>query len=428
MRARLYDLPAREAPLLYLQSTGTTGPARVIELSEASLVRAVRIVQGEASHPFPRFLSFLPTAHISERFLTLYVSIAVAGHTWYGGGLSTLANDLRACRPTVLLAPPLLLTALRAEAIASASSTRVGRALLSSVQKTADQLLASGVVGGARRTVGNWLFGRQLRFQAGLDRVEDAFSGTAPLSASLHAWFEAAGIPLRVVYGQTELAGATTMTARQGATFGAVGILAHGIEVRFSDDDEMLVRSDSLFTRYVGDAKATAAALEGGWLRTGDRGKVLSTGEIVLLGRVQALVTAADGTVIDTARIADHLRQSLGDLDIVFPRAQPYTGVYLYAALHATSAGETRLASTSDPRWEHLARLVEEIDPHHVVRGWALFDGAFGQASGEVGPTGKSRSWRIHEEHSGELRMRPLPRTSARRLVPAVSATGTTFG
>ena len=65
--------------------------ARVIEMSESALIHAVLIVQGEASHRFPRFLSFLPTAHISERFLTLYVSIAVAGHTWYGGGLSTLA-------------------------------------------------------------------------------------------------------------------------------------------------------------------------------------------------------------------------------------------------------------------------------------------------------------------------------------------------
>ena len=70
---RLARLPPRTslAPLLYLQSTGTTGPARVIEISEHALIAAVRAVRGEASHQFPRLLSFLPTAHISERLLTL---------------------------------------------------------------------------------------------------------------------------------------------------------------------------------------------------------------------------------------------------------------------------------------------------------------------------------------------------------------------
>lgn len=413
VRARLGNLAARapNAPLLYLQSTGTTGPARVIEVSESALLHAVRAVQGEASHEFPRVLSFLPTAHISERLLTLYLSVALAGHTWYGGGLDSMAEDLRACRPTVLLAPPLLLETLRDRAIAKARSTGLGRLLLTAVHDTAEEMLFCGVVGGTRPSWGARLFGRQLRRQAGLDQVRDGLTGTAPVDPALHAWFEAIAIPFRVVYGQTELAGATSITSRRGATFGSVGLPLARVETKISDGGELLVRGGSLFTRYVGDATATARTLDGAWLHTGDRAKRTASGELVLLGRIQALVRATTGIVVDTAAIAVKVRSLLGNADIVFQRAESGDGVYIYAALHpGTSddggAGAIRLVAGGDSRWEQMTRIVDQTDLHGVVLAWALFEGRFGQATGEVGPTGKPRAWRIHELRSDSLRMR----------------------
>ena len=409
VRAHLARLPSRAdgAPLLYLQSTGTTGPARVIEISEAALVGAVRAVAREASHQFPRFLSFLPTAHVSERLLTLYASLALAGHTFHGGGLATLAEDLRACRPTVLLAPPLLLEALRDEAIAGARSGALGRRLLASVAATADALLASGVTNGARRPLGARLFGRLLRRSAGLAQVRDAVAGTAPLPAKLHAWYEAAGLPLRDVYGQTELAGATSIAPARGASFGAVGVPVAGVAVRIAPDGELLVRADSMFTRYVGDPAATARVLEDGWLHTGDRARRLPSGEIVLTGRVQALVAARDGAPVDTAEITARLRGVFGDCTAVFAAAAAARdgGAHLYLAFARPGAlAPLAPLAADDGRWARVASVVADADPRGVVRGWALYDGAFAQATGEVGPTGKPRGWRIHELRAGDLR------------------------
>jgi hypothetical protein len=75
----------------------------------------------------------------------------------------------------------------------------------------------------------------------------------------------------------------------------------------------------------------------------------------------------------------------------------------------ARASTEPRPAAHADVRWQQLAALIEEMDPHHVVRGWALFDGAFGQTSGEVGPTGKPRSWRVHELRSERLWLQAAP-------------------
>ena len=354
------------------------------------------------------------------------MSIAHVGHTVYGGGLDDLAEDLRWCRPTILLAPPLLLETIRAEAQAEARFTRVGRRLLESVQRTAEAMLAGRVVGLGRRSLGARLFGYKLRRGAGLDKVRDALAGTAPMSASLHAWFEAVGIPLRDVYGQTELAGATSITPRRGATFGSVGVLVPGVETRISDGGELLVRAESAFTGYVGDTAATARTNDGGWFHSGDRATLLPTGETVLLGRVQSLVTASDGVVVDTAQIATAVKQSLGAVEVVFARDDLDGGTYLYVAMRSPTPTEFAVnpAPETDARWERLAQVVEIADPHHVVKGWALLDGAFAQATGEVGPTGKARGWRIHALRSTHLRPRERATTTGGAPRPGAGVLG----
>ena len=391
-----------ETPVLYLQSTGTTGPARVIVISERALLSAARSAAREASHAFPRFLSFLPTAHISERLLTLYVSLISAGHTYYGGGQATLAQDLPACLPTALLTPPQLLEALRARAAESARGTALGRASFSAVARSARALLHSGVAGGAPRGLAARLFGWQLRRRAGLQRVRDFLAGAAPVSAELHAWCEAAGLPLRIVYGQTELTGATTIGPRVGARFGAVGLPVLGVELRLVND-ELLVRSDARFERYLGDPTATARALEHDWLHTGDRACFADSGELVLLGRVQALLRASDGSTVDTAALSVELGTRAPGATCVFEGTAEGAALYVSFTHHQTT-GPAQVLLDSDPRWSVFGELLRELDRHRLVQGLALFEGAFRESSGEVGPTGKPRARRIHALHSHQLR------------------------
>ena len=404
---RLRALPRRAAgtPILYLQSTGTTGAARPIVISEISLMRAVHGAAAEASQAFPRFLSFLPTAHISERLLTLYVSLCLAGHTYYGAGRRTLTEDLCACLPTALLSPPLLLETLCAEASAQAQTSAFGRILLRSVQRTAGALLASGAVGGAARGLGAWVFGAVLRRRAGLHRVRDLLAGAAPVSPVLHAWCEAAGLPLRVVYGQTELVGITSISPRRGASFGAVGLPTAGMELRLADDGELLVRSGTRFERYLADDEATNLTLEGEWLHTGDRARWRASGELELLGRMQAVMRARDGTRVDSTRIADALGSSFGPAEYVFAAVDG--GAYLYVAVPAADSvrrGELEPLAETDPRSSQFAQLLAQADPQHLVRGCALFLGNFREAAGEVGPTGKPRAHRIHALHQDRIR------------------------
>jgi long-chain acyl-CoA synthetase len=426
--SRLHELPRRPArsPLLYLQSTGTTGPAKVIEISESALVAAVSAVRDESSHPFPRFLSFLPTAHISERLLTLYLSVALAGHTWFGGGLQDLTTDLKACRPTILLAPPLLLDAIREQAMHQAGSTPVGRRLAASVQRTADKAIERGGGGMTRRPVTARLFGQSVRRQTGLTKVRDVFSGTAPAPTEVLGWWEAIGMPVRNVYGQTEVAGATTITSLRGSCLTGVGTPVKGTDVRIAPDGELLVRSRSAFTRYAGEPKATAATLRDGWLHTGDRAYIDQNGEIVLLGRVQAVTYGRDGEPVDTAPLLTQITGSFSPASAACVASPTGAGLCLYLAIHPRDIPVFELehvglrpVAHDDARWTQLAALLARVDEHKII-GWvAIFDGAFAQSTGEIGPTGKTRGWRIHELHSHQLRKLRTAPSHHRQLAEA---------
>jgi long-chain acyl-CoA synthetase len=394
--------------LLFLQTTGTTGPPKVLDLSERAVLSAVAAVRTETSVAHPRFLSFLPTAHISERLLTLYVSLTLAGHTYYGGGLDTLLADMQDCHPTVFVAPPLVLEGMRAEALRAASATRLGRTLAKATTRATEKALAHGVAGSAPRPVGARLFGAKLRRQCGLAQVQDAFVGTAPASADLQAWWEVVGMPVRNVYGQTEVAGATSITARRGSEYASVGRAVAGVQMRLGAEDELLVRTSSCFTGYVSDDQATADTLVDGWLHTGDRARLDASGELVLLGRVHGIITVGTHR-LDAEELARRIRTMVGPCDAVV--APTTSGPVLYVAFPAPDenpatpfTGQPAPIDAEDVRWAVVRTALRRLDARSEISEIAVLEGTFPIVTGEVGPTGKLRTWRIHDLRQRHLR------------------------
>ena len=176
------------------------------------------------------------------------------------------------------------------------------------------------------------------------------------------------------------------------------------MELCLAGDGELLVRSDTRFDRYLADDEATKRTLEGEWLHTGDRARRRASGEIELLGRVQALIRAPDGTRVDSSRIADALGSSFGPAEYVFAAVDG--GAYLYVAVPTFDRvrdSELEPLAENDPRCGQFAQLLAQADPQQLVRGYALFLGNFREAAGEVGPTGKPRAHRIHALHQDRI-------------------------
>ncbi|MBV8787545.1 MAG: AMP-binding protein [Mycobacterium sp.] len=410
VRAHLSRWPERleTDAVLYLQSTGTTGPAHVIEISEKAILAAMQALPDELLNAHPTVLSFLPTGHISERLLVGYLSVGLAAHTWFGGGIETLGADLSHCKPSVFLVPPLVLEAIRSEATAAASASRLGRWLLKSAAADAARNATQTLTGPMNRGLQSRLFGWRLRRKCGLNRADVAISGTAPLSADVHAWWETLGLPLRNVYGQTEVSGATSMTRPVGSVRGGVGCPLSWVEVKVADNGELLVRSPSMFTRYVGDERRTVDAFESGWFKTGDRARLTGNGELVLLGRIQSIIPTPGGGVADLNDLTRRVTSALGAADVAYFRDR--AGVHVYVAVHPDGVPRHSLMDQgildpipiSDPLTDILQSQLRSFPGRDAIAGFGLFRGAFGFRDGEVGPTGKARGWRIHQLHGAQ--------------------------
>jgi malonyl-CoA/methylmalonyl-CoA synthetase len=124
-----------------------------------------------------------------------------------------------------------------------------------------------------------------------LSRLRLAVSGSAALSADLHrAVTEAGGPAILERYGTTETLMNLSNPYDGERRPGTVGLPLAGVEIRFRADGELEVRARSCFAGYWGRPEATAAALAGGWYRTGDLASVDPDGYVRILGRSKELV------------------------------------------------------------------------------------------------------------------------------------------
>ena len=90
---------------------------------------------------------------------------------------------------------------------------------------------------------------------------------------------------LKSIYGSAE-AGAVTGAADGIQTPGTVGSVNPGVEVKFTEEGEIVVRGPGAFRGYYSDPAMTARVLDDGWVHTGDKGNMSADQELVFVDRL----------------------------------------------------------------------------------------------------------------------------------------------
>ena len=307
--------PADVATIVY--TSGTTGPPKGAVLTHANVMATLRsVTEIVALSPDDRFLSFLPLSHITERSVSHFGLIASGGETWFARSISTVAEDLPDCRPTIFFAVPRVWEKIRegVEArVAGMSGVRgrAARTYLSLAFARARELETKQYMPFHTKVM--WLaldatVGAQLRAHLGLDRARITVSGAAPIHPDLIRWFNGIGVQLAEGYGQTEVALATTLNPPGAARVGTVGPPLPGVSVRLADDGEILIKGDNVCRGYWHDEQATRLLIdEDGWLRSGDLGAFDDRGYLRITGRKKDLIITAHGKNISPQNIETDL-------------------------------------------------------------------------------------------------------------------------
>ena len=250
--------PDDVATLIY--TSGTTGNPKGVEMTHANLLFESFAVADVLGVEFgDRMTSFLPTAHIADRWGGLY-NQEVFGTT------VTVVPDARAIgaalpdvRPTIWGAVPRVWEKLKAAvdfAVGNEEDETKKAALqwaLSVADKRAAALLAGEPVPddvAAEWAQADELVLSKLRAKIGLDELKWAVSGAAPIPKETLGFFAGIGIPITELWGMSELSCAATVSHPRDTKFGTVGKLVPGMEGRIADDGELLVRGPLVMKGY----------------------------------------------------------------------------------------------------------------------------------------------------------------------------------
>ena len=250
-------------------TSGTTGlPKGVMQTHNSMLIPVNKLLGlGKAieCRDFPRLLSYLPLAHAGERCLVWMPSLLKCGEVTFCESMDTLIRDLADARPTLFLAVPRVWEILSHIVIGIFEGQEALEKGLQEDQEGAI-LKARGILG--------------------FEDLDAAISGGAPISAALLDWYDNLGIHITEMMGMTEANGLLGNVDGRPPV-GSVGKPLPGVEIRISEEGEMLVRMNGLSPGYYKMPEETAETFVDGWLHTGDKVRVDENGYYYITGRIK---------------------------------------------------------------------------------------------------------------------------------------------
>ena len=319
---------------LMIQTSGTTGIPKLAMLSHRSFTEMARQWLETASIGIGSdWISITPPAWIVDQMWGVGITLAGGITMNFPETLETVDEDFREIGPSVII------TSSRFwEDLASKIRVRMDDAgwVKKKIFKISERI-GMKVVDlesrkepiPARLRLLNALASR-LAFQPLLDRVGcsqmvSAFTGGHPISPQVIRFFRAIGLNLKQCYGLTESGGIFQVQPDGEFKLETVGKPLSRTEVRLSPDQEVLVKSDSVFVGYYNDYQATEAAFTNGWLRTGDAGYMDEDGHLLIIGRKEDIIRTKQGAAFSPDFIETRLKFSPYIKEaVVFGEGRPY--------------------------------------------------------------------------------------------------------
>lgn len=302
---------------LFIYTSGTTGVAKGAELTHRNLVSMGRMLETNypVLHQFSfRSVSYLPLSHVAEQIFTNFMHLARGGEVYFCADMSKIKEALLEARPTLFVGVPRVWEKFEAALRARfAEATGLKSKLADWARRTElrgfAQAAAQGhAADGVARRLAQKLVVSKVKAALGLDRLEMAASGAAPISRGTLDFFASLGIPIHEGYGMTETTGLITVSPYLRQRFGSVGKVLPGVELELAEDGEVLARGENTTKGYFRMPEETAALYdEQGWLHTGDLGRLDSDGFLWITGRKKDLLITAGGKNVAPSEMEQHL-------------------------------------------------------------------------------------------------------------------------
>ena len=314
------DPPGQLQVVTIIYTSGTSGEPKGVMLHgdnigfmlQRTTARLEELMQDVPGNGDDRVFHYLPLCFAGS-WILLLTCLYRNNNLMLSTDLNRLADEWKLARPQYMLNVPALLERIRTgveEKIGSAGG--VGSLLFSRGQLAWLRRQENG----SRLLDSVWLaLARRLVFAKIRDRIGSGLRalicGSAPLAEETQQFFQMIGIPVLQVYGLTETTAICTMDDVHQVTAGRVGPAIRGIEMRLSEEGEILVRGPNIFAGYWNRPEANREVFREGWFRTGDQGEVDAAGNWKIVGRMKNIIITTGGHNISPEPIEQRLLEAL---------------------------------------------------------------------------------------------------------------------
>jgi long-chain acyl-CoA synthetase len=301
---------------LMIYTSGSTGKPKAAMLSYRNIrAQAIAVADLFGITPEMTHLSYLPLCHVAEQMMTTFAPIYCGTQINFGESLRTVQEDLREIAPSMFLGVPRIWEKLHSSIHVRMLDSGLWRRKLfdwayegcepfaekpRSARTPAEKL---------RYLISYMLVFRALQNYIGLRKAKVAMTGAAPISPRIVRFFRTIGVPLVEIYGATETGGVAIGQRVGDVRSGCVGTPLSGVEARLGDQDEVLVRGDTVFSGYYKAPEATEATIRDGWLHTGDVA-VLEGGQYRIVDRLKDIMITAGGKNLSPSEIENTVKGS----------------------------------------------------------------------------------------------------------------------
>lgn len=296
---KVLNCPERDEVAVILYTSGTTGNPKGVMLTMGNIMSNLDALKEiKLYDEKDRFLALLPYHHVFPLVINLFTPL-------HGGATvvmldevssETIKGALQKYKITIMIGVPRLWELLHKGIMNKITSNKTALFLFKTCEKINSQWVRKKIFKKVHEA-----FGGSMRIMA---------SGGAKLEPQIMKNLTTLGFKMLEGYGLTETSPIITFNRPEDSRSGSAGEPIPGVEVKISEDGEVLARGSNIMKGYLNRPETTAQVIDpDGWFHTGDLGNI-QDGHLYLVGRKKEMIVLSNGKNINPADIENEIMKN----------------------------------------------------------------------------------------------------------------------
>ena len=400
-----------------IYTSGSTGRPKGVELTHRNMLSQIHSILNlyTVDPEKDSCLTILPVAHVFER-MAVYFYILNGATVYFADSPKNAAKIMTEIKPSVMIVVPRILERLYESMTAAADRARgPKRILIKSAIKLAKLSDPTKKRSHAMKLYDKLVYSKMRNAIGGNFKI--IVSGSCALNKSILRFLLNIGLPVYEGYGLTECSPVVSANCDHAISLGSVGKPLKHLQVKIGENNEVLVKGDSVFAGYHNMPEINAEIFtEDGFFRTGDQGSIDENGFLSLTGRIKELLKTSTGKYVSPNPIELEIsRHPLVEQALVIANDRKFVSALIW--LNPEGARRLLRISKDDFRMDlalqslrvresilrHITRINRKLNHWEKICKWVLIGDELTIESGLLTPTLKIRRKIAEERYSDKI-------------------------